>query len=75
MQRKEIIFTSLCKFHAHKSVEGNTVYPKVLIVSTGTPKTINFPFGTNGKLMVLGVQILSKLWHIDTGYGNLISNF
>ena len=22
---------------------------------TGTPKTINFPFGTNGKLMVLGV--------------------
>ena len=24
----------------------------------GTPKTINFPFGTNGKLMVLGVPIL-----------------
>ena len=23
----------------------------------GTPKTINFPFGTNGKLMVLGVPI------------------
>ena len=21
----------------------------------GTPKTINFPFGTNGKLMVFGV--------------------
>ena len=24
----------------------------------GTPKNINFPFGTNGKLMVLGVPIL-----------------
>ena len=24
----------------------------------GTPKTINFPFGTNGKLMVLDVPIL-----------------
>ena len=24
----------------------------------GTTKTINFPFGTNGKLMVLGVPIL-----------------
>ena len=24
----------------------------------GTPKTINFPFDTNGKLMVLGVPIL-----------------
>ena len=24
----------------------------------GTPKTINFPFGTNGKIMVLGVSIL-----------------
>ena len=26
--------------------------------SIGTPKTINFPFGTNGKLMVLSVPIL-----------------
>ena len=24
----------------------------------GTPENINFPFGTNGKLMVLGVPIL-----------------
>ena len=24
---------------------------------TGTPKSINFPFGTNGKLMVFGVPI------------------
>ena len=26
-------------------------------LSTRTPETINFPFGTNGKLMVLGVPI------------------
>ena len=26
--------------------------------NTGAPKNINFPFGTNGKLMVLGVPIL-----------------
>ena len=30
----------------------------------GTPKTINFPFGTNGKLMVLGVPIL-KHFRVD----------
>ena len=27
-------------------------------LNTGTPKNINFSFGTNGKLMVLGVPIL-----------------
>ena len=27
-------------------------------LSIGTPETINFPFGTNGKLMVLGVSKL-----------------
>ena len=27
-------------------------------LNIGTPKTIHFPFGTNGKLMVLGVPIL-----------------
>ena len=26
-------------------------------LNSGTPKIINFPFGTNGKLMVLGVPI------------------
>ena len=30
----------------------------VMCSNIGTPKTINFPFGTNGKLMVLGVPIL-----------------
>ena len=49
-------------------------YPKVIVIiivfkhlkilifhsfqSFGTPNNINFPFGTNGKLTVLGVQIL-----------------
>ena len=27
-------------------------------LNIGTPKTINFPFGTNGKLILLGVPIL-----------------
>ena len=30
----------------------------IMCSDIGTPKTINFPFGTNGKLMVLGVPIL-----------------
>ena len=29
-----------------------------MCLNTGTPKTINFPFETNGKLMILGVPIL-----------------
>ena len=28
-----------------------------MFLNIGTPKTINFPFGTKGKLMVLGVPI------------------
>ena len=35
----------------------------------GTPKTINFPFGTNGKLMVLGVPILALAQDLN-GLGN-----
>ena len=31
----------------------------LMYLNTGTHKNINFPFGTNGKLMVLGVPILS----------------
>ena len=27
----------------------------------GTPKIINFPFGTNGKLLILGVPILKHI--------------
>ena len=33
------------------------------LFNSGTPKTINFPFGTNGKLMVLGVPRL-KLFRV-----------
>ena len=33
----------------------------LMFLKTGTPKTINFPFGTNGKLMVLGVPILKHI--------------
>ena len=29
-----------------------------MVHNIGTPKTINFPFGTNEKLMVLGIPIL-----------------
>ena len=32
--------------------------------NSGIPKNINFPFGTNGKLMVLGVPIL-KHFRVD----------
>ena len=32
--------------------------PNLRCLNIGTPKNINFPFGTNGKLMVLGVPIL-----------------
>ena len=35
-----------------------TLQPNFMCSNIGTPKTINFPFGTNGKLMVLGVPIL-----------------
>ena len=34
-------------------------YPKCLNI--GTPKNINFPFVPNGKLMILGVQILEHI--------------
>ena len=30
-------------------------------LNIGTPKNINFPFGTNGKLMILGVPILKLI--------------
>ena len=35
-----------------------------MCLKTGTPKIINFPFGTNGKLMVLGVPIF-KHFRVD----------
>ena len=52
----------------------------------GTPKTIIFPFGTNGKLMVLGVPVLKhfrvcKEWlfycstFIHKGHNNPLNTF
>ena len=32
----------------------------IMCLHIGTPKNINFPFGSNGKLMFLGVLILIK---------------
>ena len=32
----------------------------IMCSNIGTPKTINFPFGTNGKLMVSGVPIFKQ---------------
>ena len=34
-------------------------------LNIGTPKTINFPFETNGKLMALGVPIGEAYLHIN----------
>ena len=32
----------------------------MVCLTIGKPKNINFPFGTNGKIMVLGVPILKN---------------
>ena len=32
----------------------------LICLNIGTSKNVNFPFGTNGKLMVLGVPILKR---------------
>ena len=33
----------------------------VMCLNFGTPKIINFPFGTNGKLIILGVPIMKHI--------------
>ena len=55
-------------------------YPKIwahyslitMCLNIGTSKTINFPSGTNGKLMVLGVQYLSTLGNVMIIWGFLV---
>ena len=32
-----------------------------MCLNIGTPKNINFPFGTNGKSMVLGISVLKHI--------------
>ena len=39
-----------------------------------TPKTINFPFVTNGKFIILGVRILMHITVIDQ-YGQCGKNY
>ena len=46
------------------SVKSRAQRPAIMCLKIGTPNTINFPFVTNGKLMVLGFSILS---HIRVG--------
>ena len=58
-QKGTIIRQVLIGSILHNKVTHNQTgskYPKVLL-STGSPKTINFPFVPNGKLMVLDVPI------------------
>ena len=48
----------------------------IMSLNIGTPKNINFPFATNGKIMVLGVPILkhfrvSELFCAVTVFGRL----
>ena len=37
------------------------VFTTLKYLSIGTPKTINFPFVPNGKLMVLGVPVFEHI--------------
>ena len=40
----------------------------IMIFNIGTSKIINFPFGTNGKLMVFGVPILKHFRVVVSTY-------
>ena len=42
-----------------------------MCLDIGTPKLINFPFGANGKLTILGVPLLKhivKRFHTDNNF-------
>ena len=55
----KIFICSKCKVDYFRCPKIWAHYSLIIMYSNiGTPKTINFPFGTNGKLMVLGVPIL-----------------
>ena len=43
-----------------------------MCLNIGTPKNINFPFETNGKLMILGVPILK---HFRVNWRKVIASF
>ena len=48
---ENLLFFGVPKFGQNYSLN-------ILGLNTGTPKTIDFPFGTNGKSMILSVPIL-----------------
>ena len=53
------LFVPNVKFIIFRCPKIKTYYSLIkMCLYVGTPKNINFPFGTNGKLMVLGVPIL-----------------
>ena len=62
---------SICskwKIHYFKVSQNlGRVQPHYNVLDIGTPKNINFPFETNGKLMILGVPILK---HFRVCYRN-----
>ena len=43
-----------------------------MCLSIGTPKIVNFPFGTNGKLTILGVPIFKDIRVLQIGEANYI---
>ena len=47
----------------------NIISTTVICLNIGTPKIINFPFGTNGKLSILGVPIFK---HIRVPFSKLV---
>ena len=40
---------------------GMSDYNSIMCLNIGTPEIVNFPFGTNGKLLVLGVLVLKRI--------------
>ena len=42
-------------------ISGYPLFYTLKCLSIGTPKTINFPFVPNGKLMVLGVRLFEHM--------------
>ena len=63
MTEKDVLVTCdwAMKFLPRKYREGELLVDTVMCLSIGTPKIINFPFGTNGKLIILGVPIFKHI--------------
>ena len=74
MKSNKFSICSKCKINYFK---GSTIlahYSLIIMCSNiETPKIINFPFGTNGKLMVIGVPIFkhSRVDSDEIAHGTL----